>query len=128
MRWIIGAAILITIVAIAGGWWLQNGKAEVGFRTVPVTRGEMLATISATGTVEPEEVVDVGAQVAGQILSFGKDKSDKTIDYGSAVEVDTILAQIDDSVYKADAASAQAQLEESKAGVTKAEADLGQLK
>src|SRR5438045_1279322 len=121
-------AVLLVLVG-AGAWYLHRENANgSSYRTVGVKRGDLLATISATGTVEPEEVVDVGAQVAGQILSFGKDKSDKTIDYGSAVEVDTILAQIDDSVYKADAASAQAQLEESKAGVTKAEADLGQLK
>ena len=34
-------------------------------RTVPVKRGDLRATIDATGTMEPEEVVDVGAQGAG---------------------------------------------------------------
>ena len=38
-----------------------------------MTRSNILVTIRATGTVEPEEVVDVGAQVAGEILYFGKD-------------------------------------------------------
>ena len=38
-------------------------------------RGNLIATISATGTVEPEEVIDVGAQVAGRIVEFGKDKN-----------------------------------------------------
>jgi HlyD family secretion protein len=78
--------------------------------------------------VEPEEVVDVGAQVAGQINSFGKDKNGKTIDYGSVVEEGTILAQIDDSLYAADVALANAQLQQAKAGVLRTEADLGQLK
>jgi len=41
------------------------------------------ASISASGTIEPEEVVDVGAQVAGLIKSFGTDVQGKTIDYGS---------------------------------------------
>ncbi len=98
------------------------------FRTTPVKRGDLLATISATGTVEPEEVIDVGAQVAGQILNFGKDKSGKTIDYGSTVEEGTILAQIDDSLYAADAAQNQAMLEQAKASLQRAEADLGQMK
>ena len=39
-------------------------------------------TIGATGTLEPEEVVDVGAQVAGQILEFGKDDSGKAVSSG----------------------------------------------
>jgi HlyD family secretion protein len=87
-----------------------------------------LATISATGTVEPEEVVDIGAQVAGQINVFGKDKDGKTVDYGSAVEEGTVLAQIDDSLYATDVALGTAQLEQAKAGVIRAQADLEQMK
>lgn len=48
------------------------------FRTAIVQRANLLATISATGTVEPEEVVDVGAQVAGRILSLGVDAKRST--------------------------------------------------
>jgi HlyD family secretion protein len=73
-------------------------------------------------------VIDVGAQVAGQIISFGKDKNGKIIDYGSSVEEGTVLAQIDDSLYAADVALANAQLMVAETGVRRAEADLGQLK
>jgi HlyD family secretion protein len=78
--------------------------------------------------VDPEEVVDVGAQVAGQILSFGKDANAKTVDYGSVVENGTVLAKIDDSLYSADAAQAGAQVQSAKATLQRAEADLEQLK
>ena len=37
----------------------------------------LVSTINATGTIEPMEVIDVGAQVAGLIRSFGKDKTGK---------------------------------------------------
>jgi HlyD family secretion protein len=131
-------ALKITILLLAGvlvvggasAWYLGRGGEGDGsqFRTAAVRRGEIVSTIGATGTVEPEEVVDVGAQVAGQIISFGKDKADKEIDYGSEVHAGMILAQIDDSLYKADAASAAAQLEQAKAGVTRAQADIEQLK
>ena len=74
-------------LAAAGVWyWRGQGSSAPTYRTATVERGDLIATIGATGTVEPEEVVDVGAQVAGQILSFGKDQSGKTIDYGSSVE------------------------------------------
>lgn len=105
----------------------SNGARQVSFRTVPVERGDLQATISATGTVEPEEVIDVGAQVAGKIVVFGKDRTGKPIDYGSEVEEGMILARIDDSLYAADVAEAKAQLEQARAGVQRAEADLGQL-
>ena len=59
--------------------------STASFRTVEIKRGELLSTISATGTVQPGEVVDVGAQVMGLILEFGPDPHDpaKLIDYGS---------------------------------------------
>ena len=60
--------------------------AAVEYRTANLTRGDLVATIGATGTVEPEEVIDVGAQVAGQIIQFGKDTSGKDVDYGSQVK------------------------------------------
>jgi HlyD family secretion protein len=88
----------------------------------------LVAVISATGTVEPEEVVDVGAQVAGKIVSFGKDKDGKIVDYGSVVEAGTILAQIDDAIYAAEVSQAKAQVAQAQANVKRAEADLGQLK
>jgi HlyD family secretion protein len=120
--------ILLGLAAFAVFWYQRQGNRDAeAFRTVAVKRGELMATISATGTVVPEEVVDVGAQVAGKIVAFGKDKNDKIIDYGSAVEQGTVLAQIDDALYAADVAQARAQLQQAKAGLQRAEADLGQL-
>jgi HlyD family secretion protein len=88
-----------------------------------VKQGDLLITISATGTVEPEEVVDVGAQVAGKIDYFGKDKDGNTIDYGSVVDVNMVLAQIDNSLYAADVALATAQLAEANAKLYQAQRD-----
>jgi HlyD family secretion protein len=124
---IISAAVVLFVI-VAASFLRGSGTKGIVYRTTPVKKGDLLAAISATGTVEPEEVVDVGAQVAGQINSFGKDKNGKTIDYGSVVEEGTILAQIDDSLYAADVAMANAQLMQARAGVQRAEADLGQLK
>ncbi len=70
----------------------------------------------------------MGAQVAGQILSFGKDANGKTVDYGSPVQAETVLAKIDDSLYSADEAQAQAQVQSAAATLQRAEADLEQLK
>ena len=123
---VIGATLFVIAV---GSWWVQaRNNPRSSFRVAAVKRGDLMATITATGTIEPVEVVDVGAQVAGQIISFGKDKDGKTIDYGSTVEEGTILAQIDDSVYAADVALAQAQLEQDKAGEVSAAANLEQTK
>jgi HlyD family secretion protein len=121
--------LVLAVVGLGLAWFLRRGKATTDstFRTVPVKYGDLMATISATGTVEPEEVVDVGAQVAGKILAFGKDQEGRPIDYGSRIEEGMVLAQIDDSLYAADVAQVQAQVDQAKAAVQRAEADLGQL-
>jgi HlyD family secretion protein len=122
---------VIVVVAVLGGtiaWRLgqKNGR-ETTLRTAPVLRSDLVATISATGTVEPEEVVDVGSQVAGQISAFGKDKNGKSIDWGSAVEHGTVLAQIDDALYRADVEAAKAQLRQAQANAISADANVMQM-
>src|SRR5262249_18793685 len=119
-----------------GGWYyFYASHAAPSYRTASVERGTLLATISATGTIQPEEAIDVGAQVAGMIKEFGPDPRDSTkhVDYGKAVEEGTVLARIDDSLYKADVKQTEGQLEQAKArlelaraNVKKAEADLEQ--
>jgi HlyD family secretion protein len=131
-RWVKGAvAGVIGLVVIGAGiaWYaLRGGESGAVFRTATVKRGDLLVTISATGTVVPEEVIDVGAQIAGQIVSFGRDAAGRTVDYGSAVEAGTVLAKIDDSLYAADAAQAEAQVQAARAALQRAESDLGQLR
>jgi HlyD family secretion protein len=122
---IAGVAVVAALALM--GFWRRGSGTSAQFKTVEVKRGDLMATISATGTVEPEEVVDVGAQVAGRIVAFGKDKNGQEVDYGSVVEAGTVLARIDDALYAADVNSAKAQLAQAKAAVQKAEADLGQM-
>ncbi|MGV1101007.1 efflux RND transporter periplasmic adaptor subunit [Thiovibrio sp. JS02] len=118
------AALLVLVAAIL--LWQSGSRNSKGaaYRTGEVVRDDLLVSISATGTVEPEEVIDVGAQVAGRILSFGRDARGKPVDYGSMVEAGTVLARIDDSLYAAEVAQAEAQLLASKAGLLRARADL----
>ncbi len=112
----------VVIVFGTGFWrWRAGGNPAISFTTVPVKRGDVSSTISATGTLEPLEVVDVGAQVAGQISVFGTDTEGKVVDYGSVVEEGKLLAKIDDSVYAAD-------LSVAKAGMLSADANLEQMK
>ncbi len=129
IKTVIAALIVLGVIGATVAWYQKggNGNSDI-FRTAQLTRGDIRLTISATGTVEPEEVIDVGAQVAGRILSFGQDVNGKTVDYGSVVDQGTVLARIDDSIYSAEAASAEAQVQSGKAGLQRAEADLDQLK
>ncbi len=125
---IIAIGFTVMVIGLATAWTLRPKQETAAMlRTVPLERGDLLATIGATGTVEPEEVVDVGAQVAGQINAFGKDRNGKPIDYGSAVEEGTVLARIDDSLYAADVETARAQLQQAQANLLSANANVLQI-
>src|SRR4029079_14023628 len=105
MRKVLTFLLSIAVVAARGVlYWQRAAARPVHFKTAPVLRGELQLTISATGVVQPEEVVDVGAQVAGMIKSLGPDPQDsiRTVDYGSAVEQGTVLARIDDALFVSD--------------------------
>jgi HlyD family secretion protein len=123
------AGVLIVLAAGLGAWWwhLRN-SARLTLTTAPVKRGDVVATITSTGTIEPVEVIDVGAQVAGRISSFGTDTEGKTIDYRSVVEEGAVLAKINDSVYAADLGVAKAQQEQDHAGEVSASANVEQAK
>jgi HlyD family secretion protein len=127
MRFWVTVVVLLAVLICGGGIYFHNAnKSGTEYRFATVHRGEVISSISAGGTLEPEEVVDVGAQVAGQIESFGKDATGHFMDHGSEVEPDMLLAKIDSTVYKADADVATAQLAQSKALIQKADADLDQ--
>ena len=110
--------VLVIILLIGGSFWgwrqFSAPKTQVKFRTEPIERGDLMSVISASGTVEPEELVNVGAQVTGKIMTFGKDADGKTVDYGSRVKKGMVLARIDEVLY-------EAELREAKAGKAKAE-------
>jgi HlyD family secretion protein len=139
------AVVLLFAAVVAGvGWyWYSSSGTTVTFKTAAVAKGDLSATISATGTLEPEEVVDVGAQVAGKILRFGRDPQAngdnatgialgagpqwgiandpripyKAVDWNAQVSPNTLLAVIDPMVY-------QAQVDQSEANVLNATANI----
>ncbi len=118
--------IVILLVVVVVWWWRPRGGNHLSFTLATVKHGEVTATISATGTIEPLEVVDVGAQVAGRISVFGTDSDRKSVDYGSIVEQGALLAKIDDSVYAADLSVAQAEQLSADANLEQMNAKLDQ--
>ena len=109
----------VVILLVAGAVWFgirsyTSSEQLVQFRTEPVEKGDLMSVISASGTVEPEELVNVGAQVTGKIMGFGTDAEGKLVDYGSKVKKGMVLARIDEVLY-------DAALKEARAGKAKAE-------
>ncbi len=132
MKAFIGVVLLVVVVlgVLGLGFWQFGGGDEVAYRTLPLRRGNLVVAVSASGTIEPEEIVDVGAQVVGRIKSFGVAPHDpeKTIDYGTIVEEGTVLAQIDQSTYQALVDQAAADLKRAEAEMVRYKAQMARAK
>jgi HlyD family secretion protein len=126
--------LLLVMALLWGGgafgvWVWSDARAQrITYRTVTVRKGDIRTTVNATGTIEPEEVVDVGAQVAGRIESFGANPADpsKPISYGSKVEQGTVLARLDTALFKARVDQAKGRVARAEADILQAQAKLKQ--
>lgn len=83
--------------------------------TVMVEKGDLLDQVTATGTLQPSGYVDVGAQVSGQLKVIA-------VEVGDKVEQNTLLAEIDPTVYVAQVDASRAQLRAQKAQLKDREA------
>src|SRR3954470_5738623 len=59
----VGAAALLSIVLI----WNATRSPKVTYREVPVKRGDLQITVLATGTVQPENRLEIKPPIAGRI-------------------------------------------------------------
>ena len=103
------ALILAVCAVLAGGgyyawqtWFAQDSSANPVLTAV-VTRGNLEDTVTATGTLQPKEYVDVGTQVSGQLKKI-------LVEIGAVVKAGQLLAEIDPSVYQAKVDGDRAQL------------------
>jgi HlyD family secretion protein len=129
MRIILGLGTLLALAVGGYAWFANSDEASpLAVRTAVVTRGDLVSSITATGVVEPEDVVDVGTQVAGKISTLGPEpgNSEKHIDYGSRVEEGSILARIDDALFKVQVDQARASLKRAEAELQQAQVKLEQ--
>ena len=117
------ALMLAACAVLAGGgyyawqtWFAQNGLAT-SVLTAVVTRGNLEDTVTATGTLQPKDFVDVGTQVSGQLKKL-------LVDIGAVVKAKDLLAEIDPSVYQAKVDGDQAQLLNQQAQLADKQAQL----
>lgn len=111
------SALLIAAIA-AAAWWALGERSSVHYVTAPVTRGAVIRTVTATGTVNPELTIIVGTYVSGVIQEL-------FCDYNTRVKKGQVCARIDPRPYqsvvdqnKANLAVAKAQLEKDQANLT----------
>ncbi len=109
MAWSVGAAVVAA--GIGGALYLTRTKQEAPkYRSTPVDRGTVTATVTATGTLSAVTTVAIGSQVSGIISKL-------YVDFNSKVKKGQLLAELDPTPF-IEAENQQ------KANVEKARADL----
>ena len=128
-KWIIALAVLaVIIMAAVFSGKKKNTAAEDWFKTKAAVRGHMTVTVTATGSLQPTNKVDVGSEQSGIVETV-------EVTYNDRVKVGQVLARLDPSIlkaqvmqYKANLESAKAQLLQNKATVTETRSKLKRLK
>lgn len=110
-RWIVGLIAVLVAVAV-GSWWGLRAHRDTGSRylTVAVERGPIEATVSAAGTLQPVEQVEIGSQVSGTVEQL-------FANYNSRVTAGQVLCQLEPSLLHARVAQAEAALARAEAAV-----------
>ncbi len=131
--WRLALVALVGLAVLGAGWygwyrWGPGAKTESAYITATVQRGDIEDQVSATGSLQPRDYVDVGAQVSGQLRKIH-------VEVGSEVKEGDLLAEIDAETSQArvDASRAQlrsqqAQMAERELNLSKAERDLQRQK
>lgn len=113
--WWLLAAIVISLILIVRSQMAQ--QALVHYQTEKVRRGDLVVTVSATGTLSPVNQVEVGIEVSGTIEKV-------FADYNDRVKVGQVLANLDTRRLEAQAEQSKSSLEATRAKVLQAEATL----
>jgi len=107
---IIGILVLVALfIGVGGVAWLRSEKSPK-YRTAPVERGEITATISASGTLNAVITVQVGSQISGKIKHL-------YADFNSRVEKGQLIARIDPDTLEAKVNQAKADVDNAKVAV-----------
>jgi HlyD family secretion protein len=127
-RRVVVAALLGVVAAASLAIPLRGRAATPQFHTGEVTRGDLVVTVSATGTLQPTNQIDVGSEVSGLVESVFVDDNDR-------VRTGEVLARLDvsrlqDQVVnmKAALASAEARVAQAEATVQESRATLTRLR
>src|SRR5437773_1062974 len=120
-RALIGLLIVAAIGAGAGAYYIRRGAPEMQVLTSPITRGDVIDTVGATGTLQAVTTVQVGSQVSGNISELGAD-------FNSIVKKGQVVARLDPSLFEAQMQQARANLTQTRANLTKAQSDLERTK
>jgi HlyD family secretion protein len=115
-------AVALLLIIAAGVWYATTpNSAAVQYKTAAVTRGDLTVIVTATGTVQPVNQVDVGTEISGTIRTV-------EVDYNDRVKVGQVLARIDTDKLQAQVSQSQSNVESAQAKLIEAQATVVEVR
>ena len=105
------------VVGAAAVYWIANRAAPARYVTITATQGDVVTTITASGSVNPVVIVEVGTYVSGTIETL-------SCDYNTRVHNGQLCAKIDPKPYQVVVDQDQADLDVAKAQLAKDRANV----
>jgi HlyD family secretion protein len=118
-RILIAVGVLGVAAVTVGVIEARNDRPSTSYRTVTIERGDLEATVSATGTLSAVSTVQVGTQVSGQIQKL-------YADFNNHVKQGPLIAQLDPTLLEQAVTQSQADLERAKADLAQKQFALDQ--
>jgi len=115
LRWT--SLIVVAIGVLWAALSLRSGSGDTRYVTDPATRGSLVVTVTATGSVQPTNKVDISSELSGTVRKVH-------VDYNDPVTAGQIIAVLDTDKLKATVDSSRAKLVAAKAKVGDAQATL----
>lgn len=110
----LGPALVVTLAIWGAASW-RPGSGDTRHVTDPAIRGGLVVTVTATGSVQPTNKVDISSELSGTVRKVN-------VDYNDAVVAGQVLAVLDTDKLKATADNSRAKLAAAKAKVVEAQA------
>ncbi|MBP2558972.1 HlyD family secretion protein [Neorhizobium galegae] len=121
-RWIWPTVLIVLVAAAAVAYsYFGSSGPRYDYTTQPAKSGGLSVIVTATGSVQPTDQVDISSELSGTVRKVN-------VSYNSAVKQGDVLAELDTNKQEADVQSARAQLASAKANVLKAEAEAASAK
>jgi HlyD family secretion protein len=119
---IIAAVVLAGLILLIYGIYnFSGGNGNNKFQLAEISRGDLVTTISSSGTLSPVTTVDVGTQVSGTLARI-------YVDFNDVVKKGQLLAVLDTVMLKASLVDADAGVQRSEALLEQAQLDYNRNK
>lgn len=114
---LLGLAAVLLVMAGIWFFFLRGGETAAPYRTEAAQRGDIVTSVSASGTLEALVTVEVGSQISGQVTQV-------LVDYNDRVKKGQVMAVLDPQNQRSAVEQSQAAIQAARAQMTTAQAQV----